>query len=186
MSAAQRSVLSHPRKSGEERCAKELAASFGASDLGSQGLNCARPPASDLYVETSHRNIRSPPQTPTTEVLVSGGLGSHWVAYSQRKTPKRSPSPGRGPVDAALPGLGESLRLQSWSVGGVAATHAVLSYSCSSGTWSASQGQPHLKDALAKGGAAQSQASRQSKVSTGIDEPPTLRAGGSWGLFGVA
>ena len=40
--------------------------------------------------------------------------------------------------------------------------------------------------ALAKGGAAQSQASRQSKLSTGIDEPPTLRAGGSWGLFGVA
>ena len=39
--------------------------------------------------------------------------------------------------------------------------------------------------ALAKGGAAQSQASRQSKLSTGIDEPPTLRAGGSWGLFGV-
>ena len=40
--------------------------------------------------------------------------------------------------------------------------------------------------ALARGGAAQSQASRQSKLSTGIDEPPTLRAGGSWGLFGVA
>ena len=39
--------------------------------------------------------------------------------------------------------------------------------------------------ALAKGGAAQSQASRQSKLSTGIDEPPTLRAGGSWDLFGV-
>ena len=40
--------------------------------------------------------------------------------------------------------------------------------------------------ALAKGDAAQSQALRQSKLSTGIDEPPTLRAGGSWGLFGVA
>ena len=40
--------------------------------------------------------------------------------------------------------------------------------------------------ALAKGGAAQSQAPRQSKLSTGIDEPPTLRTGGSWGLFGVA
>ena len=40
--------------------------------------------------------------------------------------------------------------------------------------------------ALAKGGAAQSQASRQSKLSTGIDEPPTLRAGGLMGLFGVA
>ena len=37
-----------------------------------------------------------------------------------------------------------------------------------------------------QGGAVQSQASRQSKLSTGIDEPPTLRAGGSWGLFGVA
>ena len=46
--------------------------------------------------------------------------------------------------------------------------------------------QPRLSTyALAKGGAAQSQASRQSKLSTGIDEPPTLRTGGSWGLSRV-